>query len=474
MKEVTVMKNLAFTKKIYFLTDWRIIFLLFTVMAVVSPSPACAENIDPLNNDSQWSYGENTGWFNFEPGLGPGVTVTGTAVTGYVWQENVGWINLSPASYGGVVNTNGVLSGYGWGENVGWISFSCENTGSCGTVDYGVTIDTQGIFDGWAWGENIGWINFALVSQPDYQVQTSWDQTTIRAVETDESWLLIAPVDDLSGQPINNVGLTWEANNTGWNTKFTYGTSSWGTPVSYGDIWGHGYSAYWAPGHASPCYLRKIVNLPAVQQAFLSGGDDDDIQIYINGTLVFDDHKGTTAGFGPIDVTRYLVPGSNLIAAKAHDSFGGDDGYYFKIAWTAPPPPNPTTTTVQPTTTTSVITTTTTVPPTLIELQSFTATAYNEAIILKWQTASEIDNTGFNILRAEAEDGDYVQINYAIIPAEGSATEGASYKFIDSGLKNRKTYYYLLEDLNKWGTATKHVPVSATPRWFRLLLGNIK
>ena len=150
------MKSPAFIKKIYFLTDWRIIFLLFTAMAIVSSSPAFAENIDPLNNDSQWSYGENIGWFNFEPGLGPGVTVTGTAVTGYVWQENVGWINLSPASYGGVVNTNGVLSGYGWGENVGWISFSCENTGSCGTVDYGVTIDTQGIFDGWAWGEKSG------------------------------------------------------------------------------------------------------------------------------------------------------------------------------------------------------------------------------------------------------------------------------------------------------------------------------
>jgi len=157
-------------------------------------------------------------------------------------------------------------------------------------------------------------------------------------VETNNTWLLIAPVGDLSGQPINNVGLGWEDIHTGWNTNSTYDTSSWGTPVSYGDIWGHGYSAYWAPGHLSPVYLRKIVNLPAVQQAFLSGGADDDIQIYINGTLVLDDHNGTAAGFGPIDVTNYLVVGSNLLAAKAHDSFGGVDGYYFTIAWTVPPP----------------------------------------------------------------------------------------------------------------------------------------
>ena len=28
---------------------------------------ALAENIDPLNNGSQYAYGENVGWFNAEP-----------------------------------------------------------------------------------------------------------------------------------------------------------------------------------------------------------------------------------------------------------------------------------------------------------------------------------------------------------------------------------------------------------------------
>jgi len=345
----------------------RTLFCLAAALMLFCHSAARAENIDPNDVGSQYAYGENIGWLNFEPSLGPGVTVTDTAVTGFVWQENIGWINLGPMPYGGVtINGDRRLGGWAWGENVGWINFSCLNTDSCATVDYGVTINADGKFDGYAWGENIGWINFALVSQPDYQVQTSWESTTIGTVETDNTWLLIAPDGDRSKEPINNVGLSWEASNTGWNTNFTYGTSSWGTPVSYGDIWGHGYSAYWAPDHASPCYLRKIVNLPAVQQAFLSGGADDDIQIYINGTLVFDDHNGTAAGFGPIDVTAYLVPGSNLIAAKAHDSSGGNDGYYFKIAWTAPPTTTTVqpTTTIQPTTTVQPTTTTTTVRPT--------------------------------------------------------------------------------------------------------------
>ena len=129
---------------------------------------ACAENIDPNNNDSQYAYGENVGWLKFEPGGngGSGAEVTDTKVTGYAWAENIGWLNLSPTYFGGVVNDGtGILSDHAWGENVGWINF--KPTGG------GVTIDASGNFDGWAWGENIGWIHFKNNAIP-YKVQTSW------------------------------------------------------------------------------------------------------------------------------------------------------------------------------------------------------------------------------------------------------------------------------------------------------------
>jgi len=114
---------------------------------------ACAENIDPDNDDSQYAYGENVGWLNFEPSSGPGVQVGETQLSGYLWAENIGWINLSPASHGGVSNNGvGQLSGYAWSENVGWINFHPSYGG--------VSIDSEGNFDGWAWGENIGWIRF--------------------------------------------------------------------------------------------------------------------------------------------------------------------------------------------------------------------------------------------------------------------------------------------------------------------------
>ena len=117
------------------------------------------------------------------------------------------------------------------------------------------------------------------------------------------------------------------------------------------------------------------------------------------------------------------------------------------------------------TTTIPQSTTTTTAPATVIELSSFTATPKSGKVILTWATESETDNAGFNIYRATAEDGEYEKINSALILEQGSATQGASYEFFDSGLRNGKTYYYKLEDVDLNGVSTMHEAVKATPRW---------
>ena len=165
------MKIVLSQKQFFFMAAFVVLFSCTALFA--------EETIDPLDDGSQWAWGENAGWLNFEPSLGPGVTVDDYEVTGYVWAENIGWINLSPAEYGGVFNDGlGNLSGWAWGENVGWISFSCENTLSCGDVDYGVRIDYGAAPDGhdrivgYAWGENIGWVNFDLTTQSESGVVT--------------------------------------------------------------------------------------------------------------------------------------------------------------------------------------------------------------------------------------------------------------------------------------------------------------
>ena len=141
------------------------------LLVLLTASTFCyAENIDPYNDSSQYAYGENVGWLNFEPKTGGGVQVSSTMLKGYVWAENIGWINLLPSVYGGVFNDgSGNLFGYAWSENVGWINFDPKVPGD--TTDYGVTIDSDGNFSGWAYGENIGWIHLASASPVPYKVK---------------------------------------------------------------------------------------------------------------------------------------------------------------------------------------------------------------------------------------------------------------------------------------------------------------
>ncbi len=285
-------------------------FAAALVLFFCTPLWAQQENIDPDDDGHQWAWGENVGWLNFEPSLGPGVTVTNDAVTGSVWANAIGWINLSPAGYDGVKNDSGTLSGWAWGENVGWISFSCDNSDTCDTADYGVTIDGDGLFDGYAWSKNIGWINFALLTRPDAAVKTAW------------------------------------------------------------------------PDGPSPC-----------------------------------------------DANAQCQDDSDCDAGEAcHNCICVEE------------------------------------EPSAITLTVLEAIPGNRTVTLEWETADEEDHMGFNVYRAESEGGTHTQINTALIPAEGLFSRGATYRFVDDGLRNRKIYYYKLEEIDDHGDSTLHGPVSATPR----------
>jgi hypothetical protein len=76
-----------------------------------------------------------------------------------------------------------------------------------------------------------------------------------------------------------------------------------------------------------------------------------------------------------------------------------------------------------------------------------------------------------NLYRSESQDGEYIKIHDALIAAQGTSTQGASDEFIDAGLRNGRTNYYKLEDIDLNGNSTMYGPVSATPRWFLGILG---
>ena len=98
--------------------------------------------------------------------------------------------------------------------------------------------------------------------------------------------------------------------------------------------------------------------------------------------------------------------------------------------------------------------------PKTINLSFFKARISENNVLLKWQTKKEIDNTGFDILRSESEDGEFVKMNKNLIPAKGSVTHGASYKFIDTEATSGKTYWYWLQNNDsKGGLYIKHYPL---------------
>jgi hypothetical protein len=101
--------------------------------------------------------------------------------------------------------------------------------------------------------------------------------------------------------------------------------------------------------------------------------------------------------------------------------------------------------------------------PTAITLSSFTAQPGNGSVTLNWVTEVEINMSGFNIRRSEAEDGDYIQINESTISAHGNPYQGATYEFIDTNVQNGKTYYYELQGMDMEGYSSIYGQVSATP-----------
>ena len=98
--------------------------------------------------------------------------------------------------------------------------------------------------------------------------------------------------------------------------------------------------------------------------------------------------------------------------------------------------------------------------PTVVELISFNACPRGEAVILSWETASEVETAGFRLWRSEGRGGEYTGITESLIPAEGGPPCGAHDTYTDSGVIPGRFYTYRLEDVSYDGSSTFHGPVS--------------
>ena len=86
-----------------------------------------------------------------------------------------------------------------------------------------------------------------------------------------------------------------------------------------------------------------------------------------------------------------------------------------------------------------------------VSLSFFRAALENGEVVIQWTTESETDNAGFNILRSHSKDGEYKQINTALIQGAGTTGQRNTYQFIDKTAKPNVAYYYRLEDIDLSG-----------------------
>lgn len=109
--------------------------------------------------------------------------------------------------------------------------------------------------------------------------------------------------------------------------------------------------------------------------------------------------------------------------------------------------------------------------PTSVTLVSFTAKPQADAIQIEWETATELETLGFDLFRAEAEDGPRSRINPSFIPSQnpGSAA-GALYEWWDDTVSTEATYYYWLEAVDIYGDSSLHGPVHTSLEMLRRLL----
>jgi hypothetical protein len=109
---------------------------------------------------------------------------------------------------------------------------------------------------------------------------------------------------------------------------------------------------------------------------------------------------------------------------------------------------------------------------TAVELAAFDAAAQDNGVMLAWETATELDNVGFNIYRADSQVGEMNKINASLILSKDpGSTAGATYSFLDESVVPGVTYYYWLEDVDVSGAVEMNGPVAVKMGVARALPG---
>jgi hypothetical protein len=85
-----------------------------------------------------------------------------------------------------------------------------------------------------------------------------------------------------------------------------------------------------------------------------------------------------------------------------------------------------------------------------VELSSFTAQVSPAGINLKWTTATELNNYGFEIERRYQNESQWKTVG--LVPGSGTTTQSEEYYYSDKSLSQPGKYYYRLKQIDNDGS----------------------
>jgi hypothetical protein len=82
---------------------------------------------------------------------------------------------------------------------------------------------------------------------------------------------------------------------------------------------------------------------------------------------------------------------------------------------------------------------------------------------VRWKTASELDNYGFDVYRSTSEDGPFVIINDKPIAGAGTVDVPQRYEHLDRDIQPDTAYVYYVESISLTGERKKVTPLLRAP-----------
>jgi hypothetical protein len=78
---------------------------------------------------------------------------------------------------------------------------------------------------------------------------------------------------------------------------------------------------------------------------------------------------------------------------------------------------------------------------------------------IKWSTASEVENFGYDVFRGDKEEGPFQRLNARTIAGAGTVDEPRAYQYVDATIEVGKAYWYYVESISMAGVREKFTPV---------------